>query len=924
MDSDKYLEGQYMQRPPLFESDSFIYWKNRFETYVKLKDLDLWHVITNGDFQPIQQNLETKLHEVILFKKQSDDLKKRPAKNIKAKMVIYNALPRKEYKRIFMCNMAKEIGKTSLITHQGNSQVKDNKIDLLVQQYEQFVISEDESIDSAFARFNTIITSLKALDEGYSSKNYVRKFLRALHPKWRAKVMAIEESKDLTSLSLDELIGNLKVHEMLIKKDSEIVKAKVERKSLALKAKNESSDEECSTSGSEDEEYAMAVRDFKKFFKRRGRFVRQPRNDKKTFQRSRDDKNGKSDRKCFRCGDPNHLIRECLKPPKYKNQIAFVGGSWSDSGEEDDESVNNKTCLVAQASSELKEEALKLTTFEKSTRCLNEMLNNQKPSGEKLGLGFNSFEASSSGTKEIKFVKAQKKMPLDGGPINMGGSINVQAAHKVNMGPPPGTTPGSEKSICLGVDLEPDEWISDNECSKHMIGNRKLFSSYKANNRGNVIFGSNLHGNIIGKGRGIRNKGLYVMKLGNEPKDKIYLELINENSMLWHRRLGHTNMRLIQSLASKELVRNLPKLKFDQHFYDACKIRKKARASHKAKNIVSTTRCLKLLYMDLFGPSAIWSYGGNRYTLVIVDDYSRKVKESLNVTFDETPPPSKTSPLVDDDLDEEEAIKVTEKKNLENDIVDETLEIDEIVNIKESRNHPLENVIGNLNQRTLRSQAQNQSNFFCFISTIEPKNVNEALTDDSWIVAMQEELNQFIANDVWELVPQPRNMTIIGTKWVFRNKLDENGIVSRNKARVNKILLAMLGFKIKLFQMDVKSAFLNGFINEEVCVAQPLGFIDFEKPDHVYKLKKALYGLKEAPKAWYDRLKAFLIKHEYKMGMVDNTLFMKKRSSKLIIVQIYVDDIIFGSTCQDMCDEFAKIMHDEFEMSMMGELNFFL
>nr|GEX51203.1 UBN2 domain-containing protein [Tanacetum cinerariifolium] len=115
----------------------------------------------------------------------------------------------------------------------------------LVEQY--------ESIDSAFARFNTIITSLKALDEGYSSKNYVRKFLRVLHPKWRAKVTAIEESKDLTSLSLDELIRNLKVHETVIKKDSEIVKAKEDRKSLALKEKKESSDEECLTSESEDE-----------------------------------------------------------------------------------------------------------------------------------------------------------------------------------------------------------------------------------------------------------------------------------------------------------------------------------------------------------------------------------------------------------------------------------------------------------------------------------------------------------------------------------------------------------------------------------------------------------------------------------------------------------------------------------------------
>nr|GEW01222.1 serine/threonine protein kinase SRPK1 [Tanacetum cinerariifolium] len=175
--------------------------------------------------------------------------------------------------------------------------------------------------------FNTIITSLTALDEGYSRNNYVRKFLRALHPKWRAKVTKIEESKDLTSLSLDELIVNLKVHKMITKKDSEIDKAKGERDSLALKAKKESNDEECSTFRSEDEEYAMVVKNFKKFFKRSVRFVRQPRNDKKPFQRRRDDKNGKIDRKCFKCGDPNHLIRECPKPPIDKNQRAFVEGA---------------------------------------------------------------------------------------------------------------------------------------------------------------------------------------------------------------------------------------------------------------------------------------------------------------------------------------------------------------------------------------------------------------------------------------------------------------------------------------------------------------------------------------------------------------------------------------------------------------------
>ncbi|GKC43114.1 retrovirus-related pol polyprotein from transposon TNT 1-94 [Tanacetum coccineum] len=201
-----------MQRPPLFESDGFIYLKNRFETYVKSKDLDLWHVIIYGDFPPTQNNPETKKDEIVPFDKQSDDLKKRLAKNNKAKM--------------------------------------------------------------------------------------------------------------------------------------------------------------------------------------------------KSFQRNKDDKNGKSERKCFRCGDPNHLIGECPKPPRSKNQKAFVGGSWSDSGEDEEEKIKDKMCLVAQTSNE----------------------------------------------------------------------------------------------ICLGINLEPDEWIKDSGCSKHMMGNRKLFSTYKAYNGGNVIFGSNLRGNIIGKG----------------------------------------------------------------------------------------------------------------------------------------------------------------------------------------------------------------------------------------------------------------------------------------------------------------------------------------------------------------------------------------------------------------------------------------
>ncbi|GJR16282.1 zf-CCHC domain-containing protein [Tanacetum coccineum] len=306
-----------MQRPPLFESDCLIYWKNRFKTYVKAKDLDLWHIILNGDFPPFARNKDTQVLEVVPFEEQSDDLKRKLAKNNEAKMVLYNALPKKEYERVFMCKTAKDSWQSLLITHQGNSQVKDNKIDLLVQQYEQFTILEEESIDNGFARFNTIITSLKALDE---------------------------ESKNLSSLALDELIANLKVHEVVMEKDYEIYRGKKERvKSIALKVKKESSDDETSTSESDDEEYAMAVRKFKKFFRRKGKFVRQPREEKKSFQQ-RDEKKGKCNRKCFRCGDPNHLFGDCPKPPRNKDQKAFIGGSWSDSENDVEDKTNDETC----------------------------------------------------------------------------------------------------------------------------------------------------------------------------------------------------------------------------------------------------------------------------------------------------------------------------------------------------------------------------------------------------------------------------------------------------------------------------------------------------------------------------------------------------------------------------------------------------
>ncbi|GJW88757.1 hypothetical protein Tco_0164097 [Tanacetum coccineum] len=244
MDSENYKEGQSMQRPPLFEANCFIYWKNGFETFMKSKDIDLWHIKVYDNYKPTIKNKDTGKDEVIPYEKFEETHKKMISKNDEAKMVLYNALPKKEYKRIFMCKTAKDVWNSLIITHQGNKQVKDNKIDLFVKKYKEFVIFDDETIDCAFARFNTIITSLKALDESFSSRNHVREILEALAPLNAPKSTTIKESKDLSTLPLDELIGNLKVNEVVLEKDSEASKVKKEKyKSLALKARKVSSDE---------------------------------------------------------------------------------------------------------------------------------------------------------------------------------------------------------------------------------------------------------------------------------------------------------------------------------------------------------------------------------------------------------------------------------------------------------------------------------------------------------------------------------------------------------------------------------------------------------------------------------------------------------------------------------------------------------
>jgi hypothetical protein len=225
-----------------------------------------------------------------------------------------------------------------------------------------------------------------------------------------------------------------------------------------------------------------------------------------------------------------------------------------------------------------------------------------------------------------------------------------------------------------------------------------------------------------------------------------------------------------------------------------------------------------------------------------------------------------------------------------------------------------------------------------FVALFEPQDVGHTLSDSSWVNAMHEELENLERIQVWTLVDPLRDVNIIGTKLVFKNKHREDGEIVRNKACLVaqgfsqvegldfgetfapvahlesiRILLAFVVPKgFKLYQMDVKSAFLNGVIQEEVYVRQPPDFENPKYPDRVYKLSKVLYGLKQAPRAWYARLKTFLLEHGYVMGSVDKTLFTLNHGTNFLLVQIYVDDIIFGDSSDTLVSRFQKMMESEF------------
>ncbi|KAM0872543.1 hypothetical protein ACQ4PT_038661 [Festuca glaucescens] len=747
------------------------------------------------------------------------------------------------------------------------------------------------------------------------------------------------------------------------------------------------------------------------------------------------------------------------------------------------------------------------------------------------------------------------------------------------------------------------KWVFDSGCTNHITGGRGVLDQFieDVNKMSSITFGDNSKGKVLGYGKVaiskdlcletvmlveslgynflsiyhladasydsyftkycvkvFRSDNLKLVLVGHVENNLYVVDLSKESSSLptclmakhdegwlWHRRLGHVNMRNLKQLLKGEHIVGLTSISFEKdRVCSACVAGKQLKKRHPIKSIITTSRPLELLHLDLFGPSHYDTLGGSKYGLVIVDDYSRyswvfllkskdetykefiifakkaqrmyeaEIKairtdngtEFKNYTMQEfvddegtkhefsapyTPQqngvverknqtiiemartmlsefksphkfwgeaistavhysnrlflrplhnktpyelltgdadpsnaiklmgighirpteihidnqaggeeasssaqvePSSTQaepssaaqdssstqdephseeqeenphfPEQDQDADQESSsshgqaqVAPHDQELARDEFIDHEGTIRKIKAASRASDMKVDQVLGSISKGVVTRRHHALLITYCqhhaFVSSFELLKVHEALVDPDWVIAMQEELECFTRNEVWSLVERPKDhrINVIGTKWVFKNKQDENGIVIRNKARLVaqgfaqiegmdyedtfapvarleaiRLLLAFASFhNFKLYQMDVKSAFLNGPLKETAYVAQPPGFEDPCRPNHVYLLHKALYGLKQAPRAWYEYLRDFLLKDGFSMGTVDSTLFTKRvKGDGLFLCQIYVDDIIFGGTNPEHNKAFELLMTRKFEISMMGELKFLL
>ncbi|XP_063942736.1 uncharacterized protein LOC135150383 [Daucus carota subsp. sativus] len=900
-------------------------------------------------------------------------------------MVLTSALAEKEYKRVNNCKSAQEMWNKLVVTYEGTTDIKDSRMDTLIQEYKNFKLQDGENIIDMETRFTRIIDELSQLGKNYTQNDKNRRVLKSLPSSWKVKVTTIKEMHNLNDYHIDNLFGNLRAYEEDNVPDIVVPKVEDKKKNMALKSILIDEDENDEVLNEEiqnldESEIALLTRQLRRVLQskaqRYGKGFLKSNNQQRVFNSNRrlnysqnyspnyksnfptnsgyKGKNNQSPNGynnantsnnnnytppkpkeqnpeetqdvCFECKQPGHYKRECPKLSKGRILVAENGWDLSEdeeSSEASEEVVN--LCLMAiedaSTSTDISTTNQELLV-EANTRYdyLDQLFLTTWSEKEKLEDIYQTQQKEFSRIKESKIKLEEEMVNLQDSFIKSKDAITKLEIENVSLILE--TEEIKEEKLQLNENIEKLHVdLLNLKIQNESLTQERSTTSYLKDSLETEIARileekekefkietrkiKDEHSNILAQCKDqerILNAQIDALINDKNDLERTIQRFTKGNEMLDRMEclVAKQNMWYLDSGCSRHMTGNKSLLN------DIKKV---------TAGVVTFGDSSKD-YLTKFDPKSsegiFLGYSSNSKAYRVFNLKTLVVEESMNVAFDEAKPPSKYIDLVDKEDAQQDGIEnvIRQFENLDVGISPpnnplELLNQDEELpkEIPIIRSHPLDNVLGDLSKGVqTRSQVQNVVNHLSFLSQIEPKIAKEALLDEDWISAMQDELNQFTRSKVWELVPKPEDTSIIGTKWVFRNKLDENGTVVRNKARLVaqgytqmegidfdetytplariESILMLLAFAchkgFKVYQMDVKSAFLNGILEEEVYVKQPPCFEDSVNPEYVYKLYKALYGSKQAPRAWYERLSKFLLDNNFKMGTADKTLFTRQ------------------------------------------------
>ncbi|KAJ7978961.1 Retrovirus-related Pol polyprotein from transposon TNT 1-94 [Quillaja saponaria] len=876
------------------------------------------------------------------------------------------------FEKVALVTTAKEAWEILQSSFQGVEKVKKIRLQTLRGDFEALHMKESESISDYFSRMLATVNQLKRYGEKVEDVRVVEKILRSLQPKFDYIVVAIEESKDLETMSIEQLMGSLQAHEERFKKKEEKPLEQALQAKVSFKEKNNVQERNQKGRGRGHGRgrgrggRGRGGYHFENNNEGRGQQSSRGRGrGRENYARPNEKRYDKSNVECYNCHKFGHFASECRNTNVIEENANLL--EYKEEGEE-------PTLLLAFKGDE--KEVIKSSWY-LDNGASNHMC------GDKS-----------------KFLEIDEKVS---GFVTFGDSSKIPIKGK-------GTILISLKDG--GHKLIYDVYYVPKLKSNILSFGQLLEKSYEIHMKDKNLWLRDQDANLIAKVSMTRNM-MFILNLQNDGA-KCLKMCAKDSTWRWHMRLGHLNFGGLKNLGEKKMVFGLPFIDHPNQLCEACLLGKHARKSF-PKEATRATEPLQLIHTDVCGPikpcsfEAVscavylsnrcptkgvenqtpleaWSgkkpnvshlqiFGSIAYAHVPDQERSKLDDRSVKYVFIGYDSNSKGYKLYnprngkiivsrdvefnedetwDWDVQEEENYNFfpyfEEEQDIEAPLEAITLPSSPTPSSEKSSSE------GSLKTKSLLDLYENTEviedvNLFCLVADSEPLFFEEAENDKKWRQAMDEEIIAIEKNDTWELANLPKDHKAIGVKWVYKVKKNAKGEVEKYKARLVakgyaqkqgidyeevfapvarletiRLLISFAAHKHwKIYQLDVKSAFLHGFLEEEVYVDQPKGYVIEGQEDKVLKLKKVLYGLKQAPRAWNNRIDKYFQENGFIRCPHEYALYVKAHeNSNVLFVCFYVDDLIFTGNNPIMFEDFKKAMICEFEMTDMGLMSYYL